>query len=601
MTPAAPSESPAPPSPLLRRLSALLGDWVGEVDRASLRADAIAGLLGALLVLPQGIAFAALAGLPPQYGLYSAIVPCVVAALGGSSRHVMSGPTNANSLALAAMLAPLAATGSPAYIELALAVTLLVGLMQLAVGALRLGALANFISPSALLGFTTGAALLIAIHALRDAFESGVPGGQGALPPLWALIESLPRLHPAALGVALAALGSAVVVRRIWPRAPHLLVGLVVASLVGWALREATGWPLAVTGALPAVLPPLHLPRIDWSQLPALFDKALALAVIALGQSLSIAKVLAARSGQRLDVNREFVGQGLSNLVGGLWSCYLSCGSLNRSLPNLQAGARTPIAAVASSLWLLLLVALLAEPLAQVPRAAIAGLLLLVAWSLIDFAQWRQVRRVDRSELAIALSTLLATLTLRLESAILLGTALALLLYLWRSSRPAMRIMGFDRWGADRRLVVREHANAPLPECPQLRLLRMEGSIYFGAAAHVGEQLHGLRSAGDAPRHLLVMAKSMNSIDLAGLAVWEDELRERRARGGDLYFHRPRPQVIEVWRRSGFLERLGEGHVFPDKRSALATIYCRLDPAICAGCHVRLFRECQSDDPAASI
>lgn len=587
--------------PWRQRLSALLGDWVDEVDRASLRADAVAGLLGALLVLPQGIAFAALAGLPPQYGLYSAIVPCIVAALGGSSRHVMSGPTNANSLALAAMLAPLAATGSPAYIELALAVTLLVGLMQLAVGALRLGALANFISPSALLGFTTGAALLIAIHALRDAFESGVPGGQGALPTLWALGASLPLLHPAALGVALTALGSAMAVRRVWPRAPHLLVGLVAASLVGWGLREAAGWPLAVTGALPAVLPPLHAPHIDWALLPALFDKALALAVIALGQSLSIAKVLAARSGQRLDVNREFVGQGLSNVVGGLWSCYLSCGSLNRSLPNLQAGARTPLAAVASSLWLLLLVALLAEPLAQVPRAAIAGLLLLVAWSLIDFGQWQQVRRVDRSELAVALSTLLATLTLRLESAILLGTALALLLYLWRSSRPAMRIMGFDRDGADRPFVVREHASAPLPECPQLRLLRMEGSIYFGAAAHVGEQLHSLRSAGDAPRHLLVMAKSMNSIDLAGLAVWEDELRERRARGGDLYFHRPRPQVIEVWRRSGFLERLGADHVFPDKRRALATIHRRLDPAVCATCPAKLFRECQSDDPAASI
>jgi SulP family sulfate permease len=593
-----PSASPPRWRHSLRRL---LGDWVDEVDRASLRADAIAGLLGALLVLPQGIAFAALAGLPPQYGLYSAIVPCVVAALGGSSRHVMSGPTNANSLALAAMLAPLAATGSPAYIELALAVTLLVGLMQLAVGALRLGALANFISPSALLGFTTGAALLIAIHALRDAFESGVPGGQGALPTLWALVESLPHLHPAALGVALAALGSAVAVRRVWPRAPHLLVGLVVATLVGLALREATGWPLVVTGALPAVLPPLHAPHIDWALLPALFDKALALAVIALGQSLSIAKVLAARSGQRLDVNREFVGQGLSNVVGGLWSCYLSCGSLNRSLPNLQAGARTPLAAVASSLWLLLLVAVLAEPLAQVPRAAIAGLLLLVAWSLIDFGQWRQVRRVDRSELAVALSTLVATLTLRLESAILLGTALALVLYLWRSSRPAMRIMGFDRWSADRRLVVREHVATALPECPQLRLLRMEGSIYFGAAAHVGEQLHGLRSAPDAPAHLLVMAKSMNSIDLAGLAVWEDELRERRARGGDLYFHRPRPQVIELWRRSGFLQRLGEGHVFPDKRSAVASIYARLDPAVCAACHVKLFRECQSDDPAASI
>ncbi|BDI03774.1 SulP family inorganic anion transporter [Sphaerotilus microaerophilus] len=583
-----------------RRLRWLLGDWVDEVDRHSLRADLSAGLLGALLVLPQGIAFAALAGLPPQYGLYSAVLPGIVAALAGSSRHVMSGPTNANSLALASMLAPLAATGSPAYIELALAITVLVGLMQLAVGSLRLGAVANFISPAALLGFTSGAALLIAIYALRDGLEAGVPSGLGAIGTAVQLAQHITQAQPAAVAVALTACFGAVLVRWLWPRPPHMLIGLVAASLLGYGLRRS-GAPLTVTGELPAVLPAWHLPQVDWSHLPELLNKALALSVIALGQSLSIAKVLAARSGQRLDVNREFRGQGLSNVVGGLFSCYLSCGSLNRSLPNLQAGARTPLAAVSSSLWLLLGVAVLAVPLAHIPRAAIAGLLLLVAWGLIDTAQWLHVVRSDRSEYAVALTTLFATLTLRLESAILLGTSLALLLHLYRSARPAMRLMGFDRGDPERRLVVLADSPAALPPCPQLQLLRMEGSIYFGAASHVNDQLHALRAAADTPRHLLVMAKSMNSIDLAGLAVWEDELRERRARGGDLYFHRPRSQVVEIWQRSGFLDRLGADHVFPDKRRALAAIHRRLDPAVCATCQIKLFWECQSDDPAASI
>jgi SulP family sulfate permease len=332
-----------------------------------------------------------------------------------------------------------------------------------------------------------------------------------------------------------------------------------------------------------------------------LFEKALALAVIALGQSLSIAKVLAARSGQRLDVNREFVGQGLSNAVGGLFSCYLSCGSLNRSLPNLQAGARTPLAAVAASLWLLALVAVLADALALVPRAAIAGLLLLVAASLLDLAAWRRLWAVDRSEFGVALATLLAVLTLRLETAILLGTALSLLIYLARSARPAMRLMGFAPNDPLRRFVVRADTPDALPECPQLQLLRMEGAIYFGAASHVAEQLHALRAAPDAPRHLLVMAKSMNFIDLAGAEVWEQELRERRARGGDLHFHRPRPQVVEFWRRSGFLERLGPGHIHPGKAQAIGAIYRRLDPERCARCTARIFRECQHEDPGAAI
>jgi SulP family sulfate permease len=594
-----------PRRPWRVHLTRWLGDWVAEVDGASLRADLMAGLLGALLVLPQGIAFATLAGLPPQYGLYSAVLPGLVAALAGSSRHVMSGPTNANSLALMAMLAPLAATGSAHYIELALLVTLMVGAIQLAVGALRLGRLADFISPAALLGFTGGAAVLIAIYALRDATEAGIPAGIGAARTVLQTVAAMPQASIAALAVAGLALGAAWGVRKLWPRAPHMLVGLVLASALGVWLHTYNGAALQVVGALPSPWPSWHVPSLgaldDHVSFGLLFEKALALSVIALGQSLSIAKLLADRSGQRLDVNREFVGQGLSNVVGGMFSCYLSCGSLNRSLPNLQAGARTPLAAVASSLWLLLLVALMSDALAMIPRAAIAGLLLLVAVSLVDAAAWRRLFAVDRGEYGVAAATLVAVLTLRIETAILLGTGLSLLIYLYRSARPAMRQMGFDRSGQERRFVV--HADTPgaLPTCPQLHLLRMEGSIWFGAAAFVGEQLHALRSAPDAQKYLLVMAKSMNFIDPAGAEVWETELRERRALGGDLHFHRPRPQVLALWQRSGFIDRLGPGHIHPDKRSAIAAIYRQLDAKRCAGCSARIFWECQLDDPGTVI
>jgi SulP family sulfate permease len=592
-------------SALRQHLSRWLGDWVGEVNPASLKADALAGLLGALLVLPQGIAFATLAGLPPQYGLYSAVLPGLVAALAGSSRHVMSGPTNANSLALLAMLAPLAAAGSAHYIELALLVTLMVGVIQLAVGALRLGRLADFISPAALLGFTGGAAVLIGIYALRDATEAGIPAGIGAARTLVQTATAVPQAHAGAVAVAALALAAAWGVRQLWPRAPNMLIGLVLASALGMWLQAHQGAALQVVGALPSPWPSWHVPSLgtlgENTPIGLLFEKALALSVIALGQSLSIAKLLAERSGQRLDVNREFVGQGLSNVVGGLFSCYLSCGSLNRSLPNLQAGARTPLAAVAASLWLLLLVALMSDALALIPRAAIAGLLLLVAVSLVDVAAWRRLFRLDRGEFGVAAATLIAVLMLRIETAILLGTGLSLLIYLYRSARPAMRLMGFDRSGLERRFIV--HADTPgaLPTCPQLQLLRMEGSIWFGAAAFVSEQLHTLRAAPDAPKHLLVMAKSMNFIDPAGAEVWEAELRERRARGGDLHFHRPRTQVLALWQRSGFLDRLGPGHIHPDKRSAIASIYRQLDAKRCSTCQVRIFWECQHDDPGASI
>lgn len=550
-----------------------LGPWVRTVDRGTLRADAQAGLLGALIVLPQGIAFASLAGLPPAWGLYTSIVPCIVAALAGSGRLLVSGPSNATSIALAAMLAPLAAAGSPAYLQLALAATLGLGLLQLALGVLRLGALANFVSPSVLLGFTTGAAVLIAAHAALDLVAAWPDALVGAV----------------TLAVALAA-------RRWLAAGQHLLLGLVAGGVATAALHAA-GLPTAQVGRIARGLPTLAPPPMDLATLQRLAGIAAALAVVSLGQTMAIGKALAGRHGERFDPNRECVGQGLSNVVGSFFSCFVSSASLNRSLVNEQSGARTPLAAVFSAGVVVLLMVLGGPLLPLIPLAAIAALLLLVAWGLFDRSHWQRVLRLDRSEAAIAAGTCAATLALSLEVAILGGVAASLVTYLYRSARPALRSMGFDLPPGHRGyrpfVVIDDAPPGALPECPQLKLLRMEGSVYFGAVAHVAEHLHRLREGGQGgQKHLLVMAKSMTTIDLAGADLWEAERIRRTAAGGDLYFHRPRSQVVDLWQRSGFLQRLGADHVFDSKPAALAGIVARLDPEICRGCRARIFAEC---------
>jgi sulfate permease, SulP family len=557
-------------------------------------------------VLPQGFAFASLAGLPPEYGLYTAVVPCVIAALFGSSWHVVSGPTNANSLALFATLAPLAAVGSPAYIQLALAVTVLVGVMQWLIGALRLGGLANFISPSALRGFMSGAAALIAVHSMTDLLGLPAPPTHGTGALFMHLAEQAGALRAAAVMVGAATFAVVLVVRRTLPRWPHLLVGLAAGTALAALLNSAQPWPrwgaVAVVGSIPTIWPRFHWPAVDFLSLPDLLSIAFALTIVALGQSISIAKAVAARSGQAIDANREFRGQGLSNIVGGFFSSYVSCGSLNRSLPNFEAGARTPLAAVFASLWLLLLLAFTAPLLALIPLPAIAALLLVVAWSLLDVAGWRRLWKHSRPDFAIAAVTALATMTIRIEMAILLGTILSLVTYLYRTSRPFMRVMGFDlpidaAAGHDRPFVVRADVPAPLPECPQLKMIRMEGEVYFGAVPHVADQLREMRTPAGAAKHLLVMSKSMNFIDVAAADLWRAELETRRAGGGDLYFHRPRPPVLELWQRVGFIEELGRDHIFPTKRIAIATIFERLDRGICARCTVRVFEECRALPP----
>ncbi len=582
-------------------LERLFGSWVHRVSAATLRADAVAGLLGAVLVLPQGIAFATLAGLPPEYGLFTAVIPCIIAALFGSSWHVMSGPTNANSLALFAMLSPLALAFSPAYIQLALAVTVMVGVMQWLIGTLRLGSLANFISPAALFGFTSGAALLIAVYALPDLLGLAPAAEHGAAAVLKHVVMQFGHAQPAALAVAGVTALVAWGVRRLRPNWPFMLIGLVASTVLAWVWLHSAGATvlpsaaLRTVGHIAAPWPRFEMPHISWASLSELLGLAFALTIVALGQAISIAKAVAARSGQRIDANREFRGQGLSNIIGGFFSCYVSCGSMNRSMPNLQAGARTPLAAVFSALLLLVLVAVSASLLAQIPMAALAALLVLVAVALLDVARWRQLARLSRTEFAVALATLIATVSIRLEMAILLGTLLSLMSFLYRTSKPAMRTMGFDSWSEERQFVVLADAKSALPECPQLKLLRMEGEVYFGATQHVADTLHTLRHMPQPQKHLLVMGKSMNFIDLAGAELWEAELNARRAMGGDLYFHRPRPEVIQMWQTTGFTRLLGPEHQFPDKRTAIAAIFKKLDPQICKTCTARIFWECNSD------
>ncbi len=577
----------------------ILGSWVRLVTPQTLRADTLAGLLGAILVLPQAIAFASLAGLPPQYGIYTAILPCIIAALAGSSWHVMSGPTNANSLALFAMLAPLAVVGSPAYIGLAMLVTILVGLIQLSVALLRMGSLANFISPATLMGFTSGAALLIAVYALKDALGIQPQGVQGAGPTLMYLGTHLTDAVPGAALVCLVTLAVSIAVKHWNKRLPFMLIGLIAGTLLAASINQVENagslGKVSVVGTIPSLLPAFDLPEFEWQDLPQLMSIALALSIIALGQSISIARALASRSGQVIDPNREFFGQGLSNVVGGFFSCYLSCGSLNRSLPNLESGARTPLAAVFSAIWLLILVLLSAPMLAYIPFAAISGLLLLVAWSLLDTPRWAKMASTHRLEFGVSLITMLATVTFRLEYAILLGTLLSIFAYLYRTSRPSMRIMGFLSRDPDRHLEpVDDTTPGTALTCPQIRMIRMEGSVYFGAAAHVTQHLIALRDTPDAPAHLLVMARSMNFIDLPGAEIWEDELKTRRAIGGDLYFHRPRPEVTEMWKRTGFDQRIGADHLFMTKNEAIANIFTRLDPEKCRQCRARIFSECAS-------
>ncbi|MBF0144500.1 MAG: SulP family inorganic anion transporter, partial [Magnetococcales bacterium] len=308
------------PRPFRQRLLPFL-QWWPRVNRKTLKNDILAGLLGAVVVLPQGVAFAAIAGMPPVYGLYAGIIPAIIAALFGSSWHLVSGPTTAASIVLYSVLSPLATPGTPEYVQLAITLTFLVGLTELALGLGRLGNLVHFISHSVVLGFTAGAALLIAMSQVKNFTGIPIPHNSSFIDTLDFLILHLDQARPPILLIGTTTLLAGIACRLWLPRIPYMLAGLVAGGLSALTIPHLfdSAEAIPAMGAIPASLPPLSLPALTLDNLHALSSGVLAVALLALTEAVSIGRSLAQRSGQHLDGNQEFIGQGLSNLIGGFF------------------------------------------------------------------------------------------------------------------------------------------------------------------------------------------------------------------------------------------------------------------------------------------
>jgi sulfate permease, SulP family len=398
--------------------------WFKELRQPGvLRSDLLAGLTGAVVVLPQGVAYASLAGMPPQYGLYTAMVPCLVAALFGSSRQMVSGPANAISLTTLALVTPLAAAGSNQYIELVLMLTLMVGLLQLLVAGSGLARLVDKVPHSVIVGFTAGAAVLIANSQLGAFFGLDFPRGRGVFENLQALLAQLSSFRWPPTLIALLTLLSCVMGRRLGWRIPYMLVAIMVGGLsyaLGLYLMP-DHFDLKTVEALPSAIPPFSLPSLNLSVMASLFVPALVMTLLALAEAMAIARAYAVRSGQALNSQQEIFAQGLSNLAGAFFSSYPSSGSFNRSGLNVEAGAKTPFAAISASV-ILTLILLFVSPLARyLPIVSIAAILMMVAWTLVDFKYPRHAWESNKLDFWSWLLTFILTVSVSLEWAIIAG------------------------------------------------------------------------------------------------------------------------------------------------------------------------------------
>lgn len=565
--------------------------WFRLVNASTLKADFIAGLTGAVIVLPQGVAFATIAGLPPEYGLYTAMVTPIIAALFGSSYHLISGPTTAISIVVFSAISNHAEPGSAEFITLTLTLTFLAGAYQLGFGLARLGSLVNFVSHNVVAGFTAGAAILIATSQMKHVLGVQIPKGESFVHTWYDIFTEFNQANPYLIVIAVATLITAILVKRYLPKWPNLLFGMIVGSVIALFLKNYTD-DIQLVGEIPAQLPPLSMPDFSYASIRMLAPEAFAVALLGLIEAVSISRAVAAKSSQRIDANQEFIGQGLSNMVGSFFSSYAGSGSFTRSGINYEAGAKTPMSAIFAAVSLMLIVLLIAPLTAYLPIAAMGGVILLVAYNLIDFHHIRKTFHYSKAETAILLTTFIATLTLELEFAIYAGVILSLVFFLSKTSTPRIPTLSID---VDPETGARKLINIdtkPLKQCPQLKIIRIDMSVYFGSINHIQKRITQIVEH-ERIYHILIVATGINFIDLAGAEGLVEENHQLKKLGGGLYFVGLKSTVYEFVAKTCFIKEIGPDHFFDSKGAAIHSIYKRLDRDSCNECNALIFRECE--------
>ncbi len=569
--------------------------WLPNVTKQSLKQDIMAAITGAIVVLPQGVAFAAIAGMPPQYGLFTAMVPAIIAAFWGSSFHLVSGPTTAASIMLAAFLSTLAEPASADYVTLALTITFMVGVVQVTMGIFKLGALVNFISHSVIVGFTAGAGILIGFKQIKNFFALPIPRGSHPHEIAHYFFTHTSEINWYAFAVGISTLLAGIIVKKWFKKIPYMIAAMVAGSVVGVILNQMFGGAevtaLKTVGKLTEWYPPLSSPDFSFETFQTLAPAVLAITFLALTEAVAIAKSIAVKSGQKLDGNQEFIGQGLSNLVGSFFSAYVATGSFNRSGVNYEAGAKSPIAAAVAGVLLIFILFAVAPLAAYLPVPSMAAILFLVAYGIIDIHHMKIITKTSKGEAGVLFLTFFCTLFLHLDQAIIIGVIASFIFYLLHTSKPNVSVRTINQHDERRKFTELDSDNPK--ECPQVKFIRVDGSLFFGALGNIEDKFDEFANKCPTQKHLALLAQSINFIDVAGSEFLVKLAETKKAEGGDLYIYKAKPKFMRPLVSGDHLHHIGEDHFYDSKGDIIRDLIPKMDLEICKTCTKRIFNECE--------
>lgn len=559
--------------------------WMRHYDRKHLSGDIIAGIIVAVMLVPQGMAYAMLAGLPPRVGLYASIVPLILYGLLGTSRVLAVGPVALVSLLVATGMASALPDATPEqYIPLALILAIQIGVIQLAMGVLRVGFLVNFLSHSVLSGFTSAAAIIIGFSQVKNLLGLEMPRMEHLHEQVLYTIEHIGQINPPTLFIGLlgvlillffkfrlAAVLRAIGLPEAWvvpltKTGPLVIVtfGAVLVALTGW--HETAG--IDVVGDVPAGLPPLTLPVFDLDLWGKLFPVALTISLVSYMESISVARSLASKRRQKVDASQELIALGVANIGAAFTGGYPVTGGIARSVVNFAAGANTPLASLITAALVALTGLLLTPLFFHLPGAMLAAIIIVAVIGLVDWKTFRHTLAYSRAD-AISLGiTFLAVLILGIEQGILAGVAVSMGLYLWRTSRPHVAIVGRVGETEHFRNVERHSVETH----PGLLLVRVDESLYFPNAQFLEETILTLIADRPDVNHLVLVCSAVNYIDASALEVLESLVVELHDAGVDFHMAEVKGPVMDRLRRIGFIDEIGTDHIFLSTHQAVMAL-----------------------------
>ena len=550
------------------RFTPFLG-WIGDLKNGeTLKADAIAGLTVALVLVPQSMAYAQLAGLPAYVGLYASFLPVIIASLFGSSRQLATGPVAIVSLMTATALEPLALTPE-GYLAYAAIIAMMVGILQLSLGLFRLGVLVDFMSHPVVLGFTNAAALIIASSQLNKILGIDNRKGEHNYETLWHLLQDIPQTHFVTLAMGIFSILLLLVIKKIAPKWPNILIAVVVCTLVSYFFSyEDHGG--VVVGSVIGGLPGFKIPSVNFTEVKHLIMPAAVIALLGFVEAISIAKALSQETRQRLSADQELVGQGLANIVSSLFQGYAVSGSFSRSAVNFSANAKTGFSSIVTGLLVAVTLLFLTPLLHHLPQATLAAVIMVAVIGLIKIEPIEHAWTVHPHDGFVAITVFLSTLFFapHLEDGIMIGVLMSLGLYIYQTMTPKLLEVSLYEDGT-----LRGAETFKLQTSETVAIYRYDGDLYFVSAGYLERQL--LNFIAEKPRLKVVVLdfESVSFIDATGEEVVSLIAEHLKVAGIDFYIARAKKPLMDVFKRTGLVKKVGEHHFFLTRKDA--ALYAR--------------------------